>query len=79
MIKKILFGFILLTSAFSYLAASTTGKVTGIVTDSETQEPLIGVNVFLEGTNHGASTDLDGYFVILKPCEMEQLVENVDI
>ncbi len=47
------------------LLGSTTGKVTGIITDSENNEPLIGVNIFLEGTTLGAATDMDGFFVIL--------------
>lgn len=45
--------------------ASTTGKLSGIVLDKGTNEPLVGVNITLEGTTLGASTDLDGYYVIL--------------
>ncbi len=45
--------------------AGTTGKITGIVTDVRNGEPLIGVNVFIDGTNLGATTDLDGNYVIL--------------
>lgn len=51
------------TSAF---ANDVTGKVTGTVVDSETGEPLIGANVFFEGTNIGAASDLDGQFTIKK-------------
>lgn len=65
MINKILFTLFFLVSIISNLGAGTTGKVTGIVSDSETNEPLMGVNVYLDGTSLGASTDLDGYFVIL--------------
>ena len=42
-----------------------TGKVTGKITDAETGEPLPGANVLLEETSMGASTDLEGYYVIL--------------
>ncbi len=49
----------------SQLLAGTTGKISGIVIDSKTKEPLIGVNVVLVGTNIGTSTDVDGYYVIL--------------
>ena len=45
--------------------AGTTGKLAGIVTDQATGEALPGVNVIVEGTTLGASTDLDGAFVIL--------------
>lgn len=45
--------------------SATTGKLSGVVTDASTGEPLIGVNVTIEGTTLGASTDIDGYYVIL--------------
>jgi hypothetical protein len=45
--------------------AGTTGKLVGKVVDKATGEPLIGVNVFLEGTSLGATTDLDGNYLIL--------------
>jgi outer membrane receptor protein involved in Fe transport len=40
------------------------GKVAGKVQDAKTGEALIGVAVFIEGTTIGASTDLDGKYVI---------------
>ncbi|MGP8323129.1 MAG: TonB-dependent receptor [Methanosarcinaceae archaeon] len=51
--------------AISTLQAGTTGKIAGEVIDKETGEGLPGVNVYLEGTTLGASTDLEGYYVIL--------------
>ena len=45
--------------------AGTTGKISGRITDKQTGDPLIGVNVILEGTMHGAATDYDGYYSIL--------------
>ncbi|MEX2117943.1 MAG: TonB-dependent receptor [Bacteroidota bacterium] len=56
---------ILIVLVTGHLAAGTTGKVKGRVTDNSNGEPLIGVNIILEGTNLGAATDLDGYYVIL--------------
>lgn len=51
---------------FPYIIlAGTTGKIAGIVTDKGTGEALIGVNLSLEGTTMGASTDIDGTFIIL--------------
>lgn len=41
-----------------------TGKIAGIVSDA-TGEPLPGVNVVIEGTTQGSTTDLNGYYVIL--------------
>ncbi len=45
--------------------AGQTGKISGKIIDSATNEPLPGVNVVLEGTNMGAATDLAGDYVIL--------------
>ena len=51
---------ILLYSGLSALAQ--TASFSGTVTDSD--EPLFGVNVYLEGTQLGDATDLDGNFEI---------------
>ncbi len=45
--------------------AGVTGKIAGQITDSESGQPLPGVNVFVEGTTIGATTDLKGNYVIL--------------
>ncbi len=50
---------------YSFGLAGTTGKIRGVVKDADTGEPLPGVNVVLKGTNLGAATDMDGYFIIL--------------
>jgi len=47
------------------LFAGTTGKISGVVVDSETKEPLPGVNIVVEGTTLGAATDLNGQYNIL--------------
>lgn len=46
-------------------AHAQTGKLTGTVTERGTDEPLIGVNVSLEGTTVGDQTDVDGKFTII--------------
>ncbi len=55
--------FIVCTNFAAY--AGTTGKLAGKVTDAETGEPLVGVNVLLVGTTQGAATDLDGNYYVL--------------
>lgn len=45
--------------------AQSSGKIAGVVVDKSTGEPLPGVNVILEGTTLGSSTDIDGYYVML--------------
>ncbi|MFZ5517636.1 MAG: TonB-dependent receptor [Candidatus Zhuqueibacterota bacterium] len=47
------------------LFAQQTGKITGRIFDTATKEPLIGVNVLVEGTYIGAATDTKGWYVIL--------------
>lgn len=47
------------------LQAGTTGKISGRVTDKDTGEGLPFANVLLVGTTSGASTDQDGYYVII--------------
>jgi outer membrane receptor protein involved in Fe transport len=47
------------------LLAGTSGKIAGVVKDEKTGQPLVGVNVVVEGTTMGAATDKDGYYLIL--------------
>lgn len=41
------------------------GKLRGKVTDKETNEPLVGANIVIEGTSLGAAADVSGDFVVL--------------
>ena len=60
-----LFGIMMSTiSITGYAQEGETGKITGILVDHETGDPLIGANVIIEGTTMGASTDLEGAFSI---------------
>ncbi len=47
------------------LSAGVTGKIRGRVVDANSDDPLVGVNVIVDGTNMGASTDLDGYYNLI--------------
>jgi outer membrane receptor protein involved in Fe transport len=58
--------FLLFALLFSFkVYAGTTGKLTGKVTDATTNEPLIGTNVVVVGTNMGAAADVQGNYFIL--------------
>ena len=46
-------------------AAAQTGKITGVVTEADTGAPMPNVNVVIDGTTRGASTDGDGRYFIL--------------
>jgi len=57
---------IILITAITVMGQSAgKGKIFGSVVDSETGQPIIGANVYLEDTSLGAASDLDGRFIIL--------------
>jgi outer membrane receptor protein involved in Fe transport len=45
--------------------SQTTGKISGKALEISTKEPLIGVNIIIEGTVMGAATNLSGHYDIL--------------
>jgi hypothetical protein len=47
------------------LLAQNRSRIGGNIRDAETGEPLIGVNVMIEGTVLGAATDPDGNYIII--------------
>ena len=49
---------------FTQLIAQN-GSITGQITDAENNDPLIGANVIVEGTNMGAATDANGNYNLL--------------
>ncbi len=57
---------IVLLLSWSMLWAQKSGAIRGLVTDKETGEPLVGVNIVVKGTYYGASTDLEGFYSIPK-------------
>ncbi|TKJ40846.1 hypothetical protein CEE37_07745 [candidate division LCP-89 bacterium B3_LCP] len=66
-IKWVVVALIIITSVYSAMAA-TNGKIAGRVVDKDSGEPLPAVNVVIEGTTLGATTDLDGqYFILIIP------------
>jgi len=66
MLKKSgIFTFLMVWVFPLFLWAGTTGKISGLVTDAETNEPLIGVNVMITDLGTGAATGLDGRYVIM--------------
>ena len=61
--KHLLVIVLLLAPALS--VSAQTGKISGRVTDVATGDALPGVNVSIEGTTRGASTDIDGNYSII--------------
>ena len=60
-IKALLYSLIFTLS----LQAQTTGKISGSIIDSDTNDPLIAANVIVRDTNLGAATDVEGYYSIV--------------
>lgn len=74
----------------SGISFAQTGTVRGFVYDKQSGEPMIFTNVFLEGTQIGASTDVNGYYSISKvppgdyalvvtALGYEKLLENITV
>lgn len=79
MIRRLYVIFFFVLVLITYLTAGTTGKVAGLITDAANGEPLIGVNVYIEGTALGAATDISGFYVInnINPGIYSVICENI--
>jgi TonB-linked SusC/RagA family outer membrane protein len=62
---------LLFTSAQVFAQSRT---VSGVVTDADDGEPLIGVSVLVKGTTIGAVTDFDGKYSLEVPADAQTLV-----
>ena len=47
------------------LTGGSTGKIKGKIIDSDSQQPLVGVNVYLDGTAIGTASDESGKYLII--------------
>ena len=63
--KNILNIYVLFISISTMIFAGTSGKIAGVITDSDSGEPLPGVNVYLNETSIGSATDIDGFYSML--------------
>jgi len=52
-------------SSGSIVLAGETGKISGIIKDKTTGEPLYGASVLVVGTSLGAVSDIEGHYTIL--------------
>ena len=48
--------------------------ITGVVTDAQTGEPLIGANILVAGTSTGTITDYDGSYTLEVPSDYNTLI-----
>ena len=47
------------------MLSNRTGKISGLVYDVDTNQPLAGCNVIVKELLTGAATDIDGYFLVM--------------
>ena len=51
--------------------------VRGMVIDAENKEPVIGADVFIDGTNKGIATDIDGQFALKVPSDTSLVISYI--
>ena len=51
--------------------------VRGMVIDEENKEPVIGAGVFIDGTNKGIATDIDGLFALKVPSDTSLVISSI--
>jgi TonB-dependent starch-binding outer membrane protein SusC len=69
-LKKVFIFLLLATASHLALAQRT---ITGVVTDADNKETLMGVGVIITGTTKGSMTDVDGKYSIEVPADTKSL------
>jgi hypothetical protein len=64
-IVKVLLVLVILLIGAGDLFSQNSGRILGRVLEQGTGEPMVGVNVYIQGTTTGTVTDIDGYYYIL--------------
>ncbi|MBN2009180.1 TonB-dependent receptor [candidate division KSB1 bacterium] len=60
----LLFVLSVVSNAHAELSLTNYGHIEGVVVDAKSQQPLIGVNIIIDGSQRGAATDTKGGFLI---------------
>jgi TonB-dependent receptor len=56
--------FLLLIFLCTSTFAVNTGTIRGVITDSLTNDPLVGANIIVQGTSRGSATNIEGEYLI---------------
>ena len=64
-LKLILIATLTFLLLITNLVASVSGKISGVIKAKDSNEPLVGANVIVNGTSMGAACDINGYYNIL--------------
>lgn len=70
--KKFLFFIIVVISSLQYVNAQK--QFTGTVTDANTNKPLVGASVVLQGTSNGTNTNTEGKFNLTIPVNVKAII-----
>ena len=54
-----------------------TAKLTGVIVDAKTGDPIIGANVLIKGTTNGTITNIDGEYTLEAPVGSSLLVSYI--
>ena len=78
-IIQFVFKYALVLLIISNIFSQTTGKISGKVIDADTNEPIMGANILVLGTNMGTSSDVDGnyYLINLDPISYDITVSVI--
>ena len=63
-LKKMFIIFIVSILSIGSVLAQGKGIIAGVISDKQGGETLIGANVMVEGTSFGASTNIDGEYIM---------------
>jgi outer membrane receptor for ferrienterochelin and colicin len=63
--NRLILAFLLVSAACTLTIAGTTGKIRGKVTDKGSGETVVGANVMVDGTQLGATTNVEGEYIIM--------------
>jgi hypothetical protein len=63
-LKLILIATLTFLLLITNLVASVSGKISGVIKAKDSDEPLVGANVIVNGTSMGAACDINGYYNI---------------
>ncbi len=69
-----LIGLFLIVFLIGPLEMMAQHSVSGTVIDSENEEPIPGVNIMIQGTTTGTSTDSDGSYELVAPSPQDTLI-----
>jgi len=70
--KKFLFFIIVVISSLQYVNAQK--QFTGTVTDANTNKPLVGASIVLQGTSNGTNTNTEGKFNLTIPVNVKAII-----